>query len=130
MERPSGGPADHCRLRVVIVDDHPSFREVARHCLEARGYEVVAEAGCAAMAIHAVERHEPDAMLLDVHLGDDDGFAVCGAVTRVHPHVAVILVSADNYEHLRERIESCGARGFIQKAHLASIDLGRYWQPA
>jgi DNA-binding NarL/FixJ family response regulator len=119
------GPA-----QVIIVDDHPSFREVARQCLEVRGYDVVAEASCAATAMRAVERHDADAMLLDVHLGDDDGFAVCDAVTRVRPDLAVVLISTENYEHFQARVESCGARGFIWKAHLASVDLTRFWQPA
>src|SRR4051812_34793205 len=111
------------RPQVVIVDDHQSFRATARDCLTARGYDVVAEASCAATAMRAVERHDPDAMLLDIHLGDDDGFAVCDAVTRVRPDLAVILTSVQNYEHFREKIESCGARGFIRKAHLATVDL-------
>jgi DNA-binding NarL/FixJ family response regulator len=118
------------RPQVVIVDDQPSFRDIARDCLTARGYEIVAEASCAATAMRAVERHDPDAMLLDIHLGEDDGFAVCDAVTRVHPDLAVLLTSVQNYEHFPEKIESCGARGFIRKAHLASADLSRYWHPA
>jgi len=118
------------RPQVVIVDDHESFRDAARDCLTARGYDVVAEASCAATAIRAVERHDADAMLLDIHLGDDDGFAVCDAVTRVRPDLAVLLTSVQNYEHYREKIESCGARGFIRKAHLATVDLSRFWQPA
>jgi DNA-binding NarL/FixJ family response regulator len=120
----------HARMQVVIVDDHPTFTQAARHCLEARGYDVVAEASCAAAAIRAVELHEPDAMLLDVRLGEDDGFAVCDAVTRMRPDLAVLLVSVEDYEHLQERIESCGARGFVCKADLASVDLSRFWQPA
>jgi DNA-binding NarL/FixJ family response regulator len=115
--------------RVVIVDDHPSFRETARSCLEQRGFDVVGEASCATTAMRAVELHEPDAMLLDVHLGDDDGFAVCDAVTRLRPDLAVILTSLDSYEHCGERLESCGARGFLRKAHLATFDLSRFQQP-
>jgi len=115
------------RARVVIVDDEAIFREAARRCLTARGYHVVAEADCAASAVEAVQRHEPDAMLVDVRLGDGDGFAVCDAVTRVRPHLAVLLTSTENCEHL---IESCGARGFILKHHLADVDFGRFWQSA
>jgi DNA-binding NarL/FixJ family response regulator len=118
------------RAQVIIVDDHPSFREAARQCLQARGYEVVAEASCAAAAIRAVAHHDADAMLLDVHLGDDDGFAVCDALMRVRPDLAVVLTSTTNYEHCREQIESCGARGFIPKEHLVKVDLARFWQPA
>jgi DNA-binding NarL/FixJ family response regulator len=102
------------RVRIVIVDDQPIFRDAARHCLTVRGFDVVAEAGCAASAVEAVERHEPDAMLLDIQLGDDDGFALCDALTRNRPGLAVILTSAEkNYQNLPKRIESCGARGFV-----------------
>src|SRR3954454_3779645 len=100
------------RLRVVVVDAQPIFRDVAREVLTARGYDVVAEAACAASAMEAVERHQPDAMLLDVQLGDDDGFAVCVAVTRIRPDLAVVLTSTEKrYEDVPEQIESCGARG-------------------
>jgi len=50
--------------------------------LAARGYDVVGEASCAASALDAVERHAPQAVLLDVRLGDDDGFELCGLLTR------------------------------------------------
>ena len=119
------------RVKVVIVDDQPIFRDAARHCLTARGYEVVAEAECAASAVEAVTRHQPDAMLLDVELGNDDGFEVCGAVTRIRPDLAVILTSVEKiYEHVPERIASCGARGFVPKEHLPRVDLGGFFEPA
>ena len=117
----------HRRPKVVIVDDQPHFRGCARQLLEARGFDVVAEAHCAASAVAAVERHEPDGMLLDIRLGDDDGFAVCEAVTSIRPDLAVVLASAGDYEHLPERIETAGARGFVRKAHLARADLGQFW---
>ena len=115
------------RVQVVIVDDNAIFRDAARHCLTARGYAVVAEAGCAAGAVEAVERHQPNAMLLDVQLGDDDGFAVCDAVTRIRPDLAVVLTSVENYQHVPEQIESCGARGFVRKEQLPRVDFGRFW---
>ena len=48
----------------------------------------------AASAVGAVQRHELDAMLIDVRLGDDDGFAVCSAVTRMRPNLALVLTRA------------------------------------
>ena len=71
--------------RVLVVDDRPDFREAARLLVEWRGYAVVAEAGCAASALDAVERFAPEAVLLDVHLGGDDGFDVCRRLTRARP---------------------------------------------
>jgi len=112
----------------VIVDDQPTFRQAARNLLAARGYAVVAEADCATTALDAVERHDPQAVLLDVRLGNDDGFAVCRLLTRLHPELAVLLASADEHED-SELIMRCGARGFVQKSRLHKVDFERFWPP-
>jgi PleD family two-component response regulator len=70
------------RHAVLVVDDEPTFRDAARRLLERRGYAVVAEAGCGATALDAVERFAPQAVPLDVRLGEDDGFEVCRSVSR------------------------------------------------
>jgi two-component system nitrate/nitrite response regulator NarL len=116
--------------RVVIVDDQPMFRQAARRLLEVRGYDVVGEAGCAATALDAVERHAPQAVLLDVRLGDADGFAVCKMLTRDRPELAVLLASDDEYEFSQELIARCGACGFVRKSRLSRTDLGQFWPKA
>jgi DNA-binding NarL/FixJ family response regulator len=70
---------------VLIVDDQPVFRRAAHELLEARGYAVVGEAGCAAAALQAAKQLEPDAVLLDVRLGDESGHEVARALTRFAP---------------------------------------------
>jgi DNA-binding NarL/FixJ family response regulator len=115
------------RPQVVIVDDHATFRGAARMLLEARGYDVVAEAVSADAALAAVEQHEPTAVLLDVRLGEDDGFALCGTLTRRHPELAVLLASDGDFEHIADRVATCGARGFVRKSRLAQVDLGEFW---
>ena len=116
--------------RVLIVDDHPVFRRVARELLEARGYAVVGEAGCAASALEATERLVPDAVLLDVRLGDDSGIAVARALRRFDRPPAVLLVSVCDEGDGEERARACGARGFLPKARLAATDLGCFWPRA
>lgn len=112
--------------RVVIVDDQDAFRRAARMLLTARGYDVVAEASCAATALEAVERHDPQAVLLDVRLGRDDGFEVCDLLTRSRPGLAVLLASADERED-SVRIARCGARGLVPKARLHGVDFEAFW---
>ena len=87
---------------------------------------VVAEAGCAASALDAVERFTPEAVLLDIHLGDDDGFDVCRRLTRARPGLAVLLASTSDYEHC-EDVTSSGARGFVSKTRLLDTDFGEFW---
>jgi two-component system nitrate/nitrite response regulator NarL len=109
--------------RVLIVDDQCAFRQVARGLLEHRGYTVVGEAADATAAVDAATRLRPDAVLLDVRLGEDDGFAVARALARACPGAAVLLVSNDDYHHHTERVKSSGALGFTLKSQLAVADL-------
>src|SRR4051794_2602444 len=72
-------------MSVVIVDDHPGLRRTVRELLKARGHAVVGEADCAAAAQELVSRLVPDAVLLDLQLGDRCGFDVARTLTHAHP---------------------------------------------
>lgn len=126
-ERISSDRASSSAPRVLVVDDEPVFRDAARQLLERRGYAVVAEAGCAATALDAVERFAPQAVLLDVRLGDDDGFEVCRTLTRAQPGLAVLLASTCECDAYGELAASSGARGFVSKARLLDTDFGQFW---
>jgi DNA-binding NarL/FixJ family response regulator len=116
--------------RVLIVDDQPVFRQAARDLLEARGYSVVAEACGLATALKALASTAPDAVLLDVCLGEESGFDVARALTGERPELAVLLVSADACDGGHERVRKCGARGFVLKARLVDADLNTFWRQA
>ena len=113
--------------RVLIVDDHHVFRDAARMLLTARGHAVVAEADCAHTALDAVRRLAPDAVLLDVCLGDDSGFDVAARMIRARPGISVILTSTVDLHADGDRVRACGARGFVDKSRLADIDLSEFW---
>jgi DNA-binding NarL/FixJ family response regulator len=113
--------------RVLIVDDQPSFRGMARRVLEWRGYVVAGEAGSAAAATAAAQRLAPDAVLLDVCLGQESGFDVACALTKAHPELAVLLVSSIDYGQCKSLLRACGARGFVLKCDLGHADLAAFW---
>ena len=106
------------RKRVLIVDDHQPFRATARELLEDAGYIVAGEAADAAERA-AVAADAPDAVLLDVQLPDEDGFAVATALT-ADGGQAVVLISSREADDYGRRIEACGARGFIPKSKLSA----------
>lgn len=113
-------------VRVLIVDDAESFREVAREVLERRGYTVVGEVGSAAEALEAAARLAPDAILVDVRLADASGFDVAEALAREPQPPAVLLVSADHTSPSDELVRASGARGFVLKSRLVATDLSAY----
>jgi DNA-binding NarL/FixJ family response regulator len=105
--------------RVLIVDDHPSFRASARLLLESEGWEVVGEVADGARAIAAAEELEPDLVLLDIQLPDFDGFEVSSRLASNGGGPAVILVSSRDCEDYGSLASRSGARGFIPKAELS-----------
>lgn len=105
--------------RVLIVDDHPSFRATARAVLEAEGFSVVGEAETGAAAMSLVRDLHPDVVLLDVQLPDMTGFEVCASCVGLEVFPAVVLVSSRDACDYDGLIESSGARGFIAKADLS-----------
>ena len=111
--------------RVLIVDDQAPFRTAARALLERRGYQVVGEASDGAAAVALATRLLPDAVLLDVRLGADDGFAVARALTRACPGTAVLLTSCEDQR--ADEVAASGARGFLRKEQLPAADLAAFW---
>jgi DNA-binding NarL/FixJ family response regulator len=109
------------------VDDQPSFRGMARRVIEWRGYVVAGEADCGASAIAAAERLAPDAVLLDVCLGDESGFDVACAMTEARPGLRVLLVSSVDYRDCSLLLRTCGSCGFVLKSDLARVDLAAFW---
>lgn len=109
--------------RVLIVDDHPSFRSLAREVLEAGGYEVVGEAESGAAAIAATREQAPDVVLLDVQLPDMTGFDVCKEICTNGSAPAVVLVSSRDAGDYGGAIADCKARGFIPKAEVCADTL-------
>ena len=99
-------------IRVLIVDDHAMFRSGVRTEIGA-SVEVVAEAADVDTAIAAVQQHEPDVVLLDVHLPGGGGVEVMRRAQR--PEVRYLALSvSDAAEDVIGTIRG-GARGYVTK---------------
>jgi DNA-binding NarL/FixJ family response regulator len=110
-------------MRVLIVDDHRSFRARARQLLEAEGFTVVGEASDGHDAIAAAERIEPDLILLDVQLPDLDGFEVAVRIAGLGLRSAVVLTSSRAVREYGSLVAESPARGFIPKEELSGATL-------
>jgi DNA-binding NarL/FixJ family response regulator len=113
---------------VLIIDDHASFRAMARAVLADSGYAVVGEAADAESALAAARELRPDCVLLDVQLGDTDGFALADALAEADDGPAVVLTSGRDRRDFEPLIRASGARGFISKERLSASALGELLQ--
>jgi DNA-binding NarL/FixJ family response regulator len=110
--------------RILIVDDHPSFRATAKELLTAEGFEVVGEAEDGTSAVAAVERLRPDIVLLDVQLPDMNGFEVAVELCKskgICPQI--VLCSSRDAADFGPLVPECGACGFVPKGELSGAIL-------
>ena len=106
-------------VKVLIVDDHESFRSSARLLLEAEGYEVVGEAEDGASGLRAAAELHPELVLLDVQLPDLDGFDVASRLTGLDQAPDVVLTSSRDASDFGPLVRRSGARGFVAKNELS-----------
>jgi two-component system, NarL family, nitrate/nitrite response regulator NarL len=104
------------KVRVVVADDHPLYREGVVRALSGSGQvEIVAEAGDGRTALAEIEEHRPDVALLDYKLPDLDGVAVTHAVVRDGLPTRVLLLSAYTESGVVYKAPETGASGFVPK---------------
>ena len=82
-------------IRTLVVDDDYRVARIhAAHIARVQGYECIGEAHTAAEARDAVARLEPDLLLLDVYLPDEDGIALLRSLRETHDVDAIIITAA------------------------------------
>ena len=112
----------HRSLNVVtciIVDDNELFLEAATDLLGREGADVLGTASNSADAIRLVKKLRPDVTLVDVDLGDEDGFELAQQLSDT-ASTRVILVSTHAEEDLTHLIAASPALGFVSKARLSA----------
>ncbi|MFF0752576.1 response regulator [Streptomyces sp. NPDC004267] len=102
--------------RVLIVDDHPLFREGLKAALESTGSAlVVAEATTAAEVPEAVAQHQPDVVVMDLSLPDVSGIEATRRLTEEHPGLPVLMLTMSDDDASLLAALQAGARGYVVK---------------
>src|SRR3712207_390988 len=107
--------------RVVLVDDHGLFRAGVRAELEGR-VDVLAAAGTVEDAVAAIVEHEPDVVLLDVHMPGGGGVEVLRQAGAARPAVRFLALSVSDAPEDVIAVIRAGARGYVTKS-IASDEL-------
>lgn len=103
---------------VVLIDDDPTFRGLARRMLSMLGLSVVGEAdSCASGLVSTADLH-PQAVLVDVGLPDGNGIELARKLTALPCQPRVVLTSADAEAATPEDVRWSGATGFAPKDQL------------
>lgn len=104
------------RIRVVLVDDHPMFREGVRFTLQRSGdIEVVGEAADGAAAVAAVADTCPDVVLMDLAMPGISGLAATRTIVEADPRVAVLVLTMSEQDTALFAALRAGARGYLVK---------------
>jgi two-component system nitrate/nitrite response regulator NarL len=104
------------RVRVLVADDHPLFREGVERAVRARpDLELVAAAGDGREALDAIRAMAPDVALLDLRLPGLDGLKVLHALIRDGLSTRVVFLSAAGDPATVEAALAAGAAGYFAK---------------
>ena len=104
------------RIRVLIVDDIPQWRENLRKLLQLeRDIEVVGEAAGGAKSIEMAKELAPDIVLMDINMPDMDGISAAEEILQASPHTQLVMMSVQSEADYLRRSMLAGAREFLTK---------------
>ena len=114
MSDPQG--VDRPPVRVVVVDDHKMFGELLRRVISTDPeMACVGTADTLTEAYALIDALEPDAVVMDVQVGQDDGIAATAEIVSRHPRMRVVVLTAFSTEPLLRRAVSAGASALLAK---------------
>lgn len=104
------------KTRILLVDDHAIVRLGLMTLLNDQpDMQVVAEASTAAEAVRAVEKFQPDVVLMDIRLPGEGGIEATRQVTSRFPDSKVVMLTSFADDNLIVRAISAGAVGYVLK---------------
>ena len=104
------------KKRLVIVDDHPMFRDGVKARIRMNEkYEVVAEAGTVHDGLKVVRDQNPDIVILDISLPDGNGIELAKDIKFLQPKVKILILSFLIKREFIASAISAGANGYISK---------------
>jgi DNA-binding NarL/FixJ family response regulator len=110
------------QLRCLIIDDNPKFLDTARRLLQHEGITVVGVGASSDDAFRLADQLRPDVTLIDIDLGDENGFAVTRRLAQLEraPAGKLILISTHAENEFADLIEASPAIGYVRKSALSA----------
>jgi DNA-binding NarL/FixJ family response regulator len=114
-------PAETGSLRCLLVDDNRIFLETARGILDRQGVTVAGTASSIAEALRRASALRPDVAVVDIGLGDENGFDLARHLTG--RGIAVVMTSASAAADYADLLAQSPAAGFLPKAELSAAGI-------
>ena len=104
-------------MKVLLIDDHPLILAALQSVIQGLGDNVTVKAADSGRAARETLRNDSsyDLVLLDLHLGDADGFNLLGELRTKYPALPVVVISASDRTSDVIRAIDMGAMGFVPK---------------
>ncbi|HMQ48830.1 MAG TPA: response regulator transcription factor [Saprospiraceae bacterium] len=103
-------------IKTLIADDHKMFREGLRAILEQESdIEVVGEAGSAREIFDLISKNQPDIVLLDITLGEENGVEIAKILREKYPKLRILVVTMHTESSYILKMLEIGAAGYILK---------------
>ena len=105
------------RTRVLLVDDESLVRRILKEILASyQDVELVGEAASGCEAVGAVERLQPDIVVMDIRMPGMDGIAAAREIRTKYPHMKIIGLSEHAHSYNTDAMEKAGAVGVYLKS--------------
>jgi two-component system nitrate/nitrite response regulator NarL len=109
-------------IRILIVDDHAIVRAGLRMLIDQNAtMKVIGVAGNRSEALSLAASEQPDIIILDILLGDDDGISFLPELREVAPETRVLVLTGLRSSESQRRAMLAGAMGVVLKEHAADV---------
>jgi DNA-binding NarL/FixJ family response regulator len=104
------------KKRIIVVDDHPLFREGIKKIIESTGkYEMVGEAGTGLEGLQMAKKLKPDLVLVDMSLPDQTGIELTRDILNFSSEIRILIVSMHSKVDYIVKAFQVGATGYLVK---------------
>jgi DNA-binding NarL/FixJ family response regulator len=105
------------QAKVIIVDNHPLFREGIKLLIEGEGLgEVIAEAENGKVFLGLLENYDPDLVVMDIEMPVMDGIEATRQALAIRPGLKILVVTIFYEREYFDTMINLGAMGFVLKS--------------
>ena len=107
-------------IKVLIVDNYPLYSFGLSIILEKDPrFEIIGTAENGADALKIAEKEKPNLVIMEMHLGKENGLELIPKLKAINPEVSILIISVHDERFYAERVLRLGARGYVLKTESA-----------